>query len=189
MEIPPTLYPRGLLLPSQQEFPFHSQGNNHAEICFLNWFQDHVLTVLSPREELNVTWYMSWSPCVDCTEQVTRFLAKHHNLSLAIFSSRIYFLGDPNYQQKLRRLVQEGAQLATMGLPGESGHQRRRRACGSALLWRLLPGPNCPLSSSDSEFKKCWNTFVYNDGQPFRPWKKLHENFRFQDSKLQEILR
>lgn len=52
-----------------------------------------------------------------------------------------------------------------------------------------LLGPNCLLSSSDSEFKTCWNKFVDNGGQPFRPWKKLHKKFKYQDFKLQKILR
>ncbi|XP_028645845.1 DNA dC-_dU-editing enzyme APOBEC-3-like [Grammomys surdaster] len=134
---------------------FKEEEDKHAEICFLHWFRDQVLTELPPGEELKVTWYISWSPCVDCTEEVARFLATHHNLSLAIFCSRIYYPKKQNYQQKLRRLVLEGAQVAVMDLP---------------------------------EFKKCWNKFVYNDGQPFRPWESLRKNFRFQDSNLQEIL-
>lgn len=134
---------------------FRKQGHIHAELCFLYWFHDKVLRVLSPREEFKVTWYMSWSPCGECAEQVARFLAAHHNLSLAIFSSRLYNLRDLNYRQKLCRLIQEGAHVAAMNLP---------------------------------EFKKCWNKFVDNGGQPFRPWKRLRINFRFQNTKLQEIL-
>lgn len=134
---------------------FKKEGHIHAEQCFLYWFHDRVLKVLSPGEECKVTWYMSWSPCNRCAEQVADFLATHHNLSLAIFSSRFYSKGDPNQQKMLCRLVQQGARMAAMDLP---------------------------------EFTKCWNKFAYNDGQPFVPWKRLHKNFRFQDSKLQEIL-
>ncbi|XP_034371914.1 DNA dC-_dU-editing enzyme APOBEC3-like isoform X2 [Arvicanthis niloticus] len=134
---------------------FKKEGQMHTELCFIYWFHEQVLKGLSPREEFKITWYMSWSPCIKCTDPVTGFLAKHPNLSLAIFSSRLYYPKTPNYDKKLRRLVQEGAQVAIMDLP---------------------------------EFKKCWNKFVYNDGQPFRPWKRLCENFRFQNSDLQEIL-
>ncbi|EDL04624.1 apolipoprotein B editing complex 3, isoform CRA_c, partial [Mus musculus] len=135
---------------------FKNKDNIHAEICFLYWFHDKVLKVLSPREEFKITWYMSWSPCFECAEQVLRFLATHHNLSLDIFSSRLYNIRDPENQQNLCRLVQEGAQVAAMDL---------------------------------YEFKKCWKKFVDNGGRRFRPWKKLLTNFRYQDSKLQEILR
>lgn len=111
--------PRGLPLPSHHEAPCRSQGHIHAEQCFLYWFHDRVLKVLSPGEECKVTWYMSWSPCNRCAEQVADFLATHHNLSLAIFSSRFYSKGDPNQQKMLCRLVQEGARMAAMDLPGE----------------------------------------------------------------------
>lgn len=71
-------------------------------------------------EEFKVTWYMSWSPCSKCAELVARFLAAHRNLSLAIFSSRLYYyVRNPNYQQKLCRLIQEGVHVAAMDLPGE----------------------------------------------------------------------
>ncbi|XP_031205450.1 DNA dC-_dU-editing enzyme APOBEC-3-like isoform X1 [Mastomys coucha] len=131
---------------------FKKEGVDHAELCFLYWFYDQVLKVMSPREEFRITWYMSWSPCFVCAEQVARFLATHHNLSLAIFCSRFYY---PNYPQKLCSLIQEGAQVAAMDLP---------------------------------EFKTCWNKFVDNGGQPFRPWKRLHKKFKYQDFKLQKIL-
>lgn len=134
---------------------FRKQGHIHAELCFIYWFHDKVLRVLSPMEEFKVTWYMSWSPCTKCAELVARFLAAHRNLSLAIFSSRLYYyVRNPNYQQKLCRLIQEGVHVAAMDLP---------------------------------EFKKCWNKFVDNDGQPFRPWMRLRINFSFYDCKLQEI--
>ncbi|XP_052016641.1 DNA dC-_dU-editing enzyme APOBEC-3H isoform X2 [Apodemus sylvaticus] len=146
---------KGCDLPvSLRQGVFKKEGRIHAELCFLYWLHDRILKVLSPGE-LKVTWYMSWSPCNRCAEQVAGFLATHHNLSLAIFSSRFYYKGDPSHQQMLCRLVQEGARMAAMDLP---------------------------------EFKKCWDKFAYNDGQPFTPWERLYKNFRFQDSKLQEIL-
>lgn len=119
--------------PSRQEFPFRSQGSIHAEICFLYWFHDKVLKVLTPREEFKVTWYMSWSPCFECAEQVVRFLATHHNLNLTIFSSRLYNVSDPNTQQKLCRLVQEGAQVAVMDLSGEEWAPALQEGMGSAI--------------------------------------------------------
>ena len=105
--------------PPIKSSPFAPQDNIHAEICFLYWFHDKVLKVLSPREEFKITWDMSWSPCFECAEQIVRFLATHHNLSLDIFSSRLYNVQDPETQQNLCRLVQEGAQVAAMDLYGE----------------------------------------------------------------------
>nr|XP_051701849.1 DNA dC->dU-editing enzyme APOBEC-3C isoform X3 [Oryctolagus cuniculus] len=42
---------------------------------------------------------------------------------------------------------------------------------------------------SFSEFEKCWEEFVYNEGNPFRPWRMLHRNYRIQVKNLQDILR
>lgn len=78
-----------------------------------------MLEVLPPSKEYKITWYVSWSPCGSCAEQVARFLATHRNLSLAIFSSRLYYFWDPHYQHKLHRLIQAGAQIAAMDFPGE----------------------------------------------------------------------
>ncbi|KAL6039506.1 hypothetical protein STEG23_034322 [Scotinomys teguina] len=145
----------GELVPLYQGV-FKNEDDFHAEGLFLYWFHTQLLEVLPPIKEYKITWYVSWSPCSNCAEQVIRFLATHRNLSLAIFSSRLYYFGDPHYQHKLHRLFQAGAQISAMDFP---------------------------------EFEKCWNKFVDNGDKSFRPWKKLKINFRFQDSKLQEILR
>nr|XP_048310715.1 DNA dC->dU-editing enzyme APOBEC3-like isoform X4 [Myodes glareolus] len=92
-------------------------GGLHAEECFLYWFHTHILEVLPPGEKYTITWYTSWSPCDGCAEQLARFLDTHRNLSLAIFSSRLYYFWHPNYQDKLRRLHQAGAQMAAMDFP------------------------------------------------------------------------
>uniref|UniRef100_A0A8C6RKS4 single-stranded DNA cytosine deaminase n=1 Tax=Nannospalax galili TaxID=1026970 RepID=A0A8C6RKS4_NANGA len=129
--------------------------NLHAEECFLYWFHSIVLEVLSPREEYKIIWYLSWSPCFHCADQVAKFLATHCNVSLLIFSARLYCFWDEWVQENLRRLSQEGAQMAAM---------------------------------SFQEFRECLEKFVDNDGQPFRPWKKLYRNYRFQNAMLQKIL-
>lgn len=113
----PVMQQNGLHL-AHEELPFLSQGDLHAELCFLYWFHDQILDV-SPGDEYRITWYLSWSSCCDCAEQVARFLATHRNLCLAIFSARLYYFWDPYYQEKLRRLTQEGAQMVAMDYPGE----------------------------------------------------------------------
>lgn len=123
---------RNLLLPSHHGFPFLSQnGGLHAEECFLYWFHTQVLEVLPPDEKYKITWYTSWSPCDGCAEQVARFLDTHRNLSVAIFSSRLYYFWHPNYQDKLRRLHQAGAQMAAMDFPGEGRASGLRECLGA----------------------------------------------------------
>uniref|UniRef100_A0A2K6P452 DNA dC->dU-editing enzyme APOBEC-3G n=1 Tax=Rhinopithecus roxellana TaxID=61622 RepID=A0A2K6P452_RHIRO len=124
----------------------------HAERCFLSWFWEDTL---SPNTNYQVTWYTSWSPCLDCAGEVAEFLARHSNVKLAIFPARLYYFWDTDYQQGLRSLSEEGASVEIMGY---------------------------------EDFKYCWENFVYNGDEPFKPWKGLKYNFLFLDSKLQEIL-
>ncbi|XP_065378183.1 DNA dC-_dU-editing enzyme APOBEC-3F isoform X3 [Macaca fascicularis] len=124
----------------------------HAERCFLSWFCEDIL---SPNTDYRVTWYTSWSPCLDCAGEVAEFLARHSNVKLAIFAARLYYFWDTHYQQGLRSLSEKGASVEIMGY---------------------------------KDFKYCWENFVYNGDEPFKPWKGLKYNFLFLDSKLQEIL-
>uniref|UniRef100_A0A096NK46 DNA dC->dU-editing enzyme APOBEC-3G n=1 Tax=Papio anubis TaxID=9555 RepID=A0A096NK46_PAPAN len=130
----------------------HPESHCHAERCFLSWFCEDIL---SPNTDYQVTWYTSWSPCLDCAGEVAEFLARHSNVKLAIFAARLYYFWDTDYQQGLRSLSEEGASVQIMGY---------------------------------EDFKYCWENFVYNGDEPFKPWKGLKYNFLFLDSKLQEIL-
>ncbi|XP_008973353.1 DNA dC-_dU-editing enzyme APOBEC-3C isoform X1 [Pan paniscus] len=38
------------------------------------------------------------------------------------------------------------------------------------------------------DFKYCWENFVYNDNEPFKPWKGLKTNFRLLKRRLRESL-
>ncbi|KAB1269575.1 DNA dC-_dU-editing enzyme APOBEC3 [Camelus dromedarius] len=82
----------------------------HAELCFLSWFNKR----LSPDECYHVTWFMSWSPCFACTEQVAKFLEKNRNVRLSIFAARLYYFWQPAVQQGLRRLHGVGACVGIM---------------------------------------------------------------------------
>lgn len=93
---------------------FRNQGypeeSGHAELCFLNWFHDRIE---SPDAEYHVTWYMSWSPCFDCAEEVADFLREHENVRLSISAARLYRT-EPDDEQGLRDLQEAGAQVAMM---------------------------------------------------------------------------
>ncbi|XP_062971694.1 DNA dC-_dU-editing enzyme APOBEC-3B [Cynocephalus volans] len=83
----------------------------HAELCFLSWFFNNVL---SRDKHYLVTWYISWSPCCECAGQVADFLARHRNVRLTIFAARLYYFWKSEYRQGLRRLCWEGAQVDVM---------------------------------------------------------------------------
>ncbi|XP_045691020.1 DNA dC-_dU-editing enzyme APOBEC-3C-like isoform X2 [Phyllostomus hastatus] len=83
----------------------------HAEQRFLSWFYD---TLLSPHGDYFVTWYMSWSPCFECAEEVVSFLGEHENVSLRMSASRLYKRDDQDQQEGLRLLDQAGVEVAMM---------------------------------------------------------------------------
>ncbi|KAB0388593.1 hypothetical protein E2I00_005141 [Balaenoptera physalus] len=99
--------------PDSTDWGVYPETPCHAELCFLSWF---CAKKLSPYEQYHITWFLSWSPCLSCAEQVAAFLKENRN------------------------------------------------------------------------FKYCWKNFVYNQGMPFKPWKKLRKNYQFLAAKLQEIL-
>nr|AOR05761.1 apolipoprotein B mRNA editing enzyme [Chlorocebus sabaeus] len=124
----------------------------HAEKCFLSWFCKNIL---SPNTDYQVTWYTSWSPCPECAREVAKFLARHNNVMLTIYTARLYYSQCPNYQQGLRSLSEKGVSVEIMDY---------------------------------EDFKYCWQNFVYDDGEPFKPWKGLKTSFRFLKRCLREIL-
>uniref|UniRef100_A0A2K6KQM7 DNA dC->dU-editing enzyme APOBEC-3G n=1 Tax=Rhinopithecus bieti TaxID=61621 RepID=A0A2K6KQM7_RHIBE len=83
----------------------------HAEKCFLSWFCNNTL---SPKKNYQVTWYTSWSPCPECAGEVAEFLAEHSNVKLTIYTARLYYFWDTDYQEGLRSLSEEGASVEIM---------------------------------------------------------------------------
>uniref|UniRef100_A0A8D2IG02 CMP/dCMP-type deaminase domain-containing protein n=1 Tax=Urocitellus parryii TaxID=9999 RepID=A0A8D2IG02_UROPR len=88
----------------------------HAELCFLYWLHDYLLQLRD--QHLQITWFISWSPCSDCAQQVAAFLASHSNLSLTIYAARLYYFWKHSYQEGLRALQREGARVEIMSLRG-----------------------------------------------------------------------
>lgn len=108
----------------------------HAELCFLSWFKANKL---SPGEHYHVTWFLSWSPCARCAEETANFLKQHRNVTLRIFTARLYYFWNPAFQQGLRKLHCLGAQVKVMSYDGESR--------GS---WdRAVGGTECPRESGE----------------------------------------
>ncbi|XP_053517984.1 DNA dC-_dU-editing enzyme APOBEC-3F-like [Artibeus jamaicensis] len=97
------------------ENQFYPKKRVHAEVCFLNWFKKWPLEKTpTPGEPYRVTWYMSWSPCVECAKQVADFLNTQKCVQLRITFSRLYHSNKPEYRQGLRHLAGAGAELAVM---------------------------------------------------------------------------
>ncbi|KAF6078461.1 hypothetical protein HJG60_009264 [Phyllostomus discolor] len=97
------------------ENQFYPKKRVHAEICFLNWFKQVILEqTRGPGEQYDITWYMSWSPCVECAKQVAEFLNTHKHVWLRITFLRLYHGNKQEYRQGLRSLAGAQAELAVM---------------------------------------------------------------------------
>ncbi|GAB5573513.1 DNA dC-_dU-editing enzyme APOBEC-3Ca [Prionailurus iriomotensis] len=92
----------------------HLRNKNgcHVELLFLRYISDWDL---DPGRCYRVTWFTSWSPCYDCARHVADFLRGYPNLSLRIFTARLYFCEDRKAEPEgLRRLHRAGVQIAIM---------------------------------------------------------------------------
>ncbi|KAG9469743.1 hypothetical protein GDO78_019766 [Eleutherodactylus coqui] len=90
-----------------------NRNNCHAEILFLRYLS--LWLGHDPNRAFRVTWFSSWSPCWDCAKRTAEFLLNHPNLTLRIFSARLYFCEERNAEPEgLRRLKRAGVRLAVM---------------------------------------------------------------------------
>ncbi|KAM6290377.1 single-stranded DNA cytosine deaminase [Porphyrio hochstetteri] len=84
----------------------------HVEVLFLRYIS---AWDLDPGRCYRITWFTSWSPCYDCARHVADFLRAYPNLTLRIFTARLYFCEDRKAEPEgLRRLHRAGAQIAIM---------------------------------------------------------------------------
>ena len=90
------------------------------ELLFLRYISDWDL---DPGRCYRVTWFTSWSPCYDCARHVADFLRGYPNLSLRIFTARLYFCDKERKAEPegLRRLHRAGVQIAIMTFKGAQG--------------------------------------------------------------------
>lgn len=142
----------------------------HVEVLFLRYIS---AWDLDPGRCYRITWFTSWSPCYDCARHVADFLRAYPNLTLRIFTARLYFCEDRKAEPEgLRRLHRAGAQIAIMTFKGKMGRgeiigsyvriwwfsEPRRDQCP---LWSSLEHalmPLCPAQISSTAGTRLWRT-------------------------------
>ncbi|XP_012633081.1 C-_U-editing enzyme APOBEC-1 [Microcebus murinus] len=85
---------------------------SHAEVNFIEKFT-------SERDSdspisCSITWFLSWSPCWECSKAIREFLSQHPRVTLVIYVARLFWHVDQQNRQGLRDLINSGVTVQVM---------------------------------------------------------------------------
>nr|6X91_A Chain A, Maltodextrin-binding protein, C->U-editing enzyme APOBEC-1 chimera [synthetic construct]6X91_B Chain B, Maltodextrin-binding protein, C->U-editing enzyme APOBEC-1 chimera [synthetic construct]6X91_C Chain C, Maltodextrin-binding protein, C->U-editing enzyme APOBEC-1 chimera [synthetic construct]6X91_D Chain D, Maltodextrin-binding protein, C->U-editing enzyme APOBEC-1 chimera [synthetic construct]6X91_E Chain E, Maltodextrin-binding protein, C->U-editing enzyme APOBEC-1 chimera [syn len=85
---------------------------NHVAVNFIKKFTSE--RDFHPSTSCSITWFLSWSPCWECSQAIREFLSRHPGVTLVIYVARLFAHMDQQNRQGLRDLVNSGVTIQIM---------------------------------------------------------------------------
>ncbi|XP_053562838.1 C-_U-editing enzyme APOBEC-2 [Bombina bombina] len=139
----------------------------HAEEAFFT----KVLPQFLASGKINVTCYVSSSPCVSCAAAIAQCLKRSKAPKLRFIMARLFQWEESEIRGALRALRTAGAQLSMMN------------GADYAQVWQNFVEPDVTFNEEGNMEEQGTEQGI------FIPWEDLEENARYYEEKLNEILR
>ncbi|KAJ1115926.1 hypothetical protein NDU88_004146 [Pleurodeles waltl] len=97
-------------------FAYNNLQGEHAENLVLKELQQYInVNIPNPREKFKVSFYISYSPCYNCCNEISEFISKNWNkVELDINCAKVYKWNDENIPVGLRKLTENGVSIKIM---------------------------------------------------------------------------
>ncbi|XP_036609238.1 single-stranded DNA cytosine deaminase-like [Trichosurus vulpecula] len=94
---------------------YNNPGQCHAEILVLREIEDYLEANIPNATKYSITWFLSYSPCRWCCDEITNFLMKSQTkVEFNIKAARPYYLDKDEIQEGLKMLKRLGVVIEIM---------------------------------------------------------------------------